>query len=238
VIGDVVSVQSNYIAAMPGKRWPMDRKPDWSDMEWQLRHWYWFTWLSGDHIVEQAVHSIDKGSWALKDVNPVAAVGVGGLQSRSGTGPHRGQIFDHHAVAYEYSNGLRHHHYCRQVNGGSRDVSTHVFGTKGSVHVELGVVRDQAGKVVSKYRGPKNVIHQTEHDEQFAALRAGMPINDGHYMALSTMLAIMGRMATYTGQRVTWEQAINSKEDLSPPRYDWGPLPTPLPAVPGKGTVV
>jgi predicted dehydrogenase len=237
-IGDVVTIQSNYIAAMPGKRWPMERKPEWSDMEWQLRNWYWWTWLSGDHIVEQAVHSIDKGAWALHDRPPAAAVGVGGLQSRSGTGPERGQIFDHHAVAYEYANGVRHFHCCRQVNGGSRDVSTHVFGTKGSCHVELGLVRDLGGAEVSRYRGKKNVMHQTEHDEQLAALRAGKPVNDGPYMAASTMLAILGRMATYTAQRVTWDQALNSKEDLTPPHYQWGSLPTPTPAVPGKTKVV
>jgi predicted dehydrogenase len=231
-IGEVLAVQSAWLGNMPAKKFPMPRKPEWSDMEWQVRNWYWWTWLSGDHIVEQAVHSIDKGSWALHDQPPVAAVGMGGLQSRMGS--ERGQIYDHHAVVYEFANGMKHYHYCRQVNGGSRDVSTHVQGTKGSCHVELAVVRNLPGNEVSRYRGKKNVMHQTEHDEQFAALRAGKPVNDGPFMALSTMLAIMGRMATYTGQRVTWERALNSNEDLSPPRYEWGPLPTPTVAIPGR----
>jgi predicted dehydrogenase len=235
-VGDVVSVLSNYIASMPGKKWPMERKPGWSDMEYQMRNWYWWTWLSGDHIVEQAVHSIDKGSWAVHDRPPVAAVGVGGLQSRQA--PDRAQIFDHHAVVYEYANGLKHIHMCRQVTGGSRDVSTHVQGTKGSCHVERGIITGLKGEAGWRYRGEKNVMHQQEHDELFAALRAGKTINDGWFMCLSTMLAIMGRMATYTGQRVTWEQAMNSHEDLSPQRYEWGPLPAPAVAVPGKSKVV
>ena len=102
----------------------------------------------------------------------------------------------------------------------------------------MGLVRDLGGAEVSRYRGKKIVMHQTEHDEQLAALRAGKPVNDGPYMAASTMLAILGRMATYTAQRVTWEQALHSNEDLTPPHYQWGSLPTPAPAVPGKTKVV
>lgn len=231
-IGDVLTVQSTWIGAMPAKKFPMPRKPEWSDMEWQIRNWYWFTWLSGDHIVEQAVHSIDKGTWVLGDKPPTAAIGLGGLQSRQA--PEPGQIFDHHAIVYEYPNERRHFHYCRQLNNDARDNATRVWGSKGVCQVERGIIQDTAGKEVWRYTGPKPNPYQVEHDVLFAAIRAGKPINQGDYVARSTMIAIMGRMADYTGARVTWEQAFNSKEDLSPPSYEWGPLPTPKVAVPGK----
>jgi predicted dehydrogenase len=231
-VGDIVALQSSYNSGRPGKPWPMVREPGWSDMEWQLRNWYWFTWLSGDHIVEQAVHSLDKAAWAVHDEPPVSAVALGGLQSRSG-GDERGQIFDHHAVVYEYANGLKHFHTCRQQMGCANDVSTHVFGTKGTCHVERGSIADRSGTEAWRYRGQQNVMHQTEHDEMYAALRAGKIINDGEFMCRSTMLAILGRMASYTGKKITWEQAMNSQEDLTPPAYAWGPLPKPAVALPG-----
>jgi predicted dehydrogenase len=235
-IGDVLTVQSTWIGAMPAKKFPMPRKSEWSDMEWQIRNWYWFTWLSGDHIVEQAVHSIDKGTWVLGDKPPTAAVGLGGLQSR--TAPEPGQIFDHHAIIYEYPNERRHFHYCRQLNNGARDNFTRVWGSKGVCQVERGVIHDTAGKELWRYTGSKPNPYQVEHDVLFAAVRSGKPINQGDYVARSTMIAIMGRMADYTGQRVTWDQAFNSKEDLSPPSYEFGPLPTPKVAIPGKTKLV
>jgi predicted dehydrogenase len=221
---------------MPAKKFPMPRKPEWSDMEWQVRNWYWWTWLSGDHIVEQAVHSIDKGTWVLGDKPPVAAVGLGGLQAR--IADERGQIFDHHAVIYEYPNERRHFHSCRQLKNSFTNQDTRVLGSKGVCLVEKGVIHDLAGKEVWRYRGEKPNPYQVEHDVLFASIRSGKSINQGDYVARSTMIAIMGRMADYTGQRVTWERAFNSKEDLSPPRYEWGPLPTPQIAVPGMTTLV
>jgi predicted dehydrogenase len=213
-------------------------------MEWQDRNWYWWTWLGGDHIVEQAVHSIDKGTWVLGDKPPVAAVGLGGLQVRRATDqdqifdPQRGQIFDHHAIIYEYPNERRHFHVCRQMKNCVNDQTTRVLGTKGVCLVEKGIIYDLAGKEVWRYRGEKPNPYQVEHDVLFAAVRAGKPVNQGDYVARTTMIAIMGRMADYTGQRVTWEQALNSKEDLSPPRYEWGPLPAPRMAIPGTKKLV
>ncbi len=232
-IGKIVAMHSAYNASLPGKDWPMRREPGWSDMEWQLRNWYWFTWLSGDHIVEQAVHSMDKAAWAMQDEPPESAVSLGGLQAR--TAPEQGTIFDHHAVLYEHADGMKHFHYCRQQPGCANDVSTHIVGVKGVCDVETGTVRDHDGDVVWKYAGPKGPqMHQAEHDELFASIRSGKPINNGDYMTKSTMLAILGRMASYTGQKITWEQAMNSKEDLSPPRYGWDiKLDVPAIAVPG-----
>jgi predicted dehydrogenase len=239
-IGDVLLVESAWNGNPPGKPWPMVRKEGWSDMEYQLRNWYFWTWLSGDHIVEQAVHSIDKGLWAMQDRPPASGVGLGGLQARYGaaSNPDRGQIFDHHAVVYEYSDGRKHFHTCRQQKNCANDISTLVIGTQGRCHVEKGVIFDRGGKVLWKYAGKKNDAYQTEHDELFAGLRAGKIINNGDYMVQSTMVAILGRMATYTGQKITWERALASKEDLTPARYEWGSLPVPKVAVPGVTRLV
>jgi predicted dehydrogenase len=230
-IGEILLVQSAWNGNMPGKPWPMVRKDGWSDMEYQLRNWYFWTWLSGDHIVEQAIHSIDKGLWAMHDRAPASAVGLGGLQARRA--PDRGQIFDHHAVVYEYTDGRKHFHTCRQQQNCFNDISTQVVGTKGRCHVERGRIYDHAGQVVWQCPRTKRDAYQTEHHELFAGLRAGKILNNGDYMVRSTMAAILGRMATYTGRKITWEQALASKEDLSPARYEWGSLPTPTVAVPG-----
>ena len=124
-------------------------------MTWQMRNWYWWTWLSGDHIVEQAVHSIDKGAWAMHDTPCVAAVGVGGLASRKG--PEPGNIFDHHAVTYDYPNGVKHFHFTHQANNCYSKVFTHIHGTAGTCQVEAGTITDRSGKVVWKYKGQKKV---------------------------------------------------------------------------------
>lgn len=231
-IGHVTSVETTYNASRPGKPWPMIRKPDWSDLEFQIRNWYWFTWLSGDHIVEQAIHSLDKGMWVFHDEPPLAAIGTGGLQARFGDP--RGQIFDHHSVIYEYADGRRHYHMCRQMPGCFNMVATYVLGADGSCLIEKPTRHDRRGQVQWKYSGAKNVMHQTEHDEMYAALRAGKVINNGLYMCRSTMLAILGRMATYTGRRVTWQEAWDADYNLGPPNYDWNQeLEPPAIAVPG-----
>jgi predicted dehydrogenase len=230
-VGEIIAIEANYNSSPPGKPWPMIREAGWSDMEYQLRNWYWFTWLSGDHIVEQAVHSLDKASWLLGDEAPLTCVGLGGLQARFA--PDRGQIFDHHTVVYDYPNGVKLYFNCRQQTGTARDVSVKVYGTKGICEVEKGSIRSRSGESLWRYRGPKNVMHQTEHDELFAGLRSGKFVNDGGFMSHSTMLAIQGRMATYTGQQIAWDKAIESREDLSPAQYAWGPAPKCEVAVPG-----
>ena len=233
-IGQIVAMHSIYNASRPGKEWPMRREPGWSDMEWQLRNWYWFTWLSGDHIVEQAIHSMDKAAWAMHDEPPVSAVSLGGLQAR--TAPKLGTIFDHHSVVYEHANGMKHFHSCRQQPGCTNEVSTQIIGTKGVCNVEKGIVKNHGGETVWRYDGPKGrAMHQVEQDEMFASIRAGQPINNGDYMSKSTMLAIIGRMASYTGKEITWEQAMESQEKSTLPAYSWDVKPpTPPIAVPGQ----
>jgi predicted dehydrogenase len=236
-IGRIAAMHSAYNADRPGKEWPMRREEHWGDMEWQLRNWYWFTWLSGDHIVEQAIHSMDKAAWAMHDEPPVSAVSLGGMQARSG--PELGTIFDHHAVVFEHASGLKHFHHCRQQPGCSNDVSCNIIGTEGVCHIEKGMIQDHDGNVTWEYSGPKGrQMHQAEQDELFASIRAGKPVNNGDVMSKSTMLAIFGRLASYTGKKITWEQATNLAEDLSLPRYDWDvAVEVPSIARPGVSTL-
>ena len=225
--GEIVAMQTNYIV---GYLWSVKRKPGWSDMEWQCRNWLYFQWLSGDHIVEQHIHSLDKMAWAMGDQYPVKAWGLGGRQVR--TDPLYGNIYDHHSVVFEFANGIRAFSYCRQISGCYNDVSDHIFCTRGHVDV-LKHTATYKGKRIWRYKGPKNNMYQTEHDEMVKSIMEGKPINNGEYMTKSTMMAIMGRMATYTGQLVTWEQAWNSKDELKPPAYEWGPVPIRPVAKPG-----
>jgi predicted dehydrogenase len=230
-LGDVHTLQANDYR---GRIWVKPRQPEWSDMVWQMRNWYYFTWLSGDFNVEQHVHFLDVCAWVMNNEYPVKAVGNGGRQQR--TGPEYGHIYDHFSVTYEYANGAKLFSNCRQQVGCANDMSAHFAGTKGRADLSERksgqVIRSGSGTWV--YDGPENDLYQTEHDELFAGIRAGNPINNGEYMAKSTLLAIMGRMAAYTGQAITWEKALNSQEDLSPPRYDWDvALSVPPVAVPG-----
>lgn len=227
-IGDIVALQCTYNT---NGLWSKDREKDWTDMHWQLRNWLYFTWLSGDHIVEQAIHSIDKMNWAMQNQPPKSCIGVGGRQVR--TAPEYGHIFDHFSVVYEYANGVKMFHQCRQQNHCKGDVSDFVYGTKGTAalmaHKITGANPWHLEKDIPLGEG-----YQTEHNELFASIRAGKPINDGEWMMRSTLMGIMGRMAAYTGQQVTWEQALNSKEDLSPARYEFGQIDTPPVAMPGQ----
>jgi predicted dehydrogenase len=225
-IGDIQAIHSTYLT---GTLWHHGRKSDWSDMEWQIRNWLYFTWLSGDHNVEQHVHSLDKAAWAMQDEPPVSCIGVGGRQVR--VEPQWGNIYDHFAVTYEYKNGAKLYSYCRQMAGCENDVNDELVGTKGRAQVMRHTIT--AGDDRWRYRGRAPNMYQQEHDELFASIRSGQPINNGLYMARSTMMAIMGRMAAYTGQRVTWEQAFNSQEKLGPDHYEWGPAPEPVVALPG-----
>lgn len=234
VIGDIVAMQCSYETQ---GLWKHPRKPEWSDMEFQLRNWLYYTWLSGDFNTEQHVHSLDKMAWALKDEYPVSCSGTGGRQTR--LDPIYGHIYDHFAIVYEYANGVKAFSRCRQQDGCAVDVSDHIYGTKGRADVMGHEMLDHKGNSLWKagrIRGDN--MYQNEHDDFFASIRSGNPINNGNYMAKSTMMAIMGRMAAYTGQQITWEQAMNSKEDLTPAKYEWGPMPTPQVAMPGQTAFV
>ncbi|MEX2176165.1 MAG: Gfo/Idh/MocA family oxidoreductase [Pirellulaceae bacterium] len=228
-IGDIVAIQENYLT---GTLWHRGRKPEWSEMEYQLRNWLYFTWLSGDHNVEQHIHSLDKALWLMGDKPPLAAVGMGGRQVR--TGAEWGNIYDHHAVAYEWPNNVMVYSFTRQMAGEKMFNETEdlVLGTKGQARVIKHEI--VSGEDKWRYRGPKPGMYDVEHAELFASIKAGKPINNGLYMSYSTLLAIMGRMATYTGERITWDMALNSQENLTPAGYEWGDIPVPEVAMPGK----
>jgi len=230
-IGDILMLQANDYR---GSNWGREREPGWTDMEYQMRNWYNFTWLSGDFNVEQHVHFLDVCAWVMKDTYPIRAIGLGGRQSR--TAPKFGHIYDHFAVVYEYASGTKLFSNCRQQTGCKNDISGHVMGTRGKAKL----TERRKGLVIQTnsdwvYSGALNNMYQTEHDELFASIRASKPMNNGEYMTKSTLLAIMGRMAAYTGAEITWDMAMNSKEDLTPPAYDWkAKLAEPPVAIPGK----
>jgi len=229
-IGEVLALEANDYRSGSGGGKP--REPGMTDMHWQMRNWYFFTWLCGDFNVEQHVHFLDVCAWAMKDEYPVRAVGLGGRQVR--TGPQSGNIYDHHSVVYEYAGGAKLYSNCRQIPGCYNNMSAQATGTKGNAFFsESRRGLKITGQQPWSYAGPENNFYQTEHDELFAGIRSGKPLNNGQYMAKSTLLAIMGRMATYTGQAITWEQAMNSKEDLTPAKYAWGEAPLPRVAMPG-----
>ena len=217
-IGEVFSVYNTYNT---GELWFHPPKPDWSAMECKMRNWLYYNWLSGDHIVEQAVHSLDMMSWAMGDLLPVRATGTGGRQSR--TDEKYGNVFDHFAVTYEYENGGRGFHFSRQQKECSRDYGIEAYGTKGRCTINVWNKHEISGDTSWSYNGEKNNMYQTEHDELFASIRKGDPFNDGERMANSTMLAIWGRMVAYSGQTITWDEALNSSERLGPKieEYNW-----------------
>ncbi len=231
-VGDIVTLFANDYR---GGRWARPKQSDWSEMTYQMRNWYNFTWLSGDFNVEQHVHFLDVCAWIMKDRYPVKAVGMGGRQTL--TGPEYGVIYDHFSVIYEYADGARLVSDCRQQPGCKNDLSVQALGSRGRADLSerrRGMKIRAAGGDWT-FDGPQNQMYQAEHDELFAGIRSGKPLNNGEYMARSTLLAIMGRMAAYTGQEITWEMARDSQEDLRPARYDWAASPPASSvAVPGQ----
>lgn len=217
--GDIGDIRTVSTFRHGGELWTKPRQPEWTDMTNYMRNWYYYNWLSGDFIVEQAVHSLDMMSWIMGDVMPVKATGTGGRQVR--VDDIYGNIYDHFAIEFEYANGAKGFHFTRQQAGTSHRNTVDVMGSDGNAIMSIGRSYEITGKKKWKYEGPKNNMYQTEHDEFFASIRNGKPMNDGEWMANSTMLAIWGRMVGYTGQTITWDQAINSTEVLGPKTEDY-----------------
>ncbi|MEX0718845.1 MAG: Gfo/Idh/MocA family oxidoreductase [Planctomycetaceae bacterium] len=216
-------------------RWFKPRQPDWTDMYYQVRNWYNYTWVGGDFNVEQHVHYLDVCAWLMGNKYPTVAYGLGGRQVQTGAGS--GNIYDHFAVVHEYDDGARLISNCRQIPGCFNNISSHFLGTKGEAHLDEGGRGQwcESGGERWQFSGRAKNMYQVEHDLLMASIRKGEPINNGEYQAKSTLLAIMGREACYTGQRITWDQMMNSKQDLSPPAYDWNvELPEPPVAMPGR----
>jgi hypothetical protein len=183
-------------------------------MEWQVRNWYHFNWLAGDQVLQQLIHSIDKGAWAMHDEPPVKAWGMGGRSNCFGD--QFGDLFDHQAIVFEYANGVHLFGLCRNHKGCYTELSDRVFGTKGTAHL---VKHRIEGPNAWRYDGPKPSMYDVEHKELFDSIRENQPINDGDYMFGSTMLALLGQFVCHTGQQLTWEEALESEASVELPRY-------------------
>lgn len=226
-----------------GGVWTIAREPDQTEMEYQMRNWYYFNWICGDHIVEQHIHNLDVSNW-IKDMTPEKAQGVGGREVRTSNA--HGQIFDHHMVEFTYPDGSTMLSCCRHIPGCWSQVAEFVDGTNGTSNVGSSSLKDKQGKISWKYRGKRPNPYQQEHDDLFASIRSGNPINEAEYGATSTMTAILGRMVTYSGKVVTWAEATASEIDLSPEQYAWDATPPVTPdssgaypvPVPGETVVV
>ncbi len=218
--GEIGEIKNVYTVRNGGELWTKPRQPGWTDMEYQLRNWLYYDWLSGDFITEMMVHSLDMMSWAMGDKNPIKATGTGGRQSR--TGEIYGNAYDHFAIEYEYEKGVKGMHMSRQQDGCSFTNRVEIAGSQGNAFIQ-GDKHELTGKVNWHYSGEKNDMYQTEHDELFASIRQGTPINDGELMARSSMLGVLGRMVAYTGQTITWDEAMNSNVALAPAidQYSW-----------------
>jgi predicted dehydrogenase len=225
-IGDVLAIEGNYLT---GELWSFDRKPGWGDLEYELRNWLYYPWLSGDLIAEQHIHTLDVMAWIKKDQYPVKCHSLGGRQKR--TDAKFGTVYDHFATVYEWADGTKGFSACRQQHGCFTNVNEYVIGTKGKADVFGGHI---TGAESAEFGGKTRDMYQNEHDEMFAAIRAGKQIDNSADMCHSTLMALMGRMAAYSGREVSWEQALASKEVLMPERLSFDMTPPRFEiAVPG-----
>jgi predicted dehydrogenase len=225
LIGDITSAQAWW---NNDGVWVNPRKYNQTEMEYQMRNWYYFVWLCGDHIVEQHIHNIDVINW-FKGGYPVKAQGMGGRQVRKGKD--YGEIYDHHYVEFQYADGSILNSQCRHMPGTMSKVDELLIGTKGKIYCGAAHIKDNSGKVLFQFdRKTENNPYQTEHDELFGAIAKGeYKFADAENGAKSTMTAIMGRMATYSGQVLDWDQLLNSGVSVMPKEFDWNAMPPSIP---------
>ena len=228
-IGDIVSAQAWW---NNDGVWVHPRKPGQTEMEYQMRNWYYFVWLCGDHITEQHIHNLDVINWAL-DAYPVTAQGFGGREVRKGKD--YGQIFDHHYVEFHYGNGAVLNSQCRHQKGTASKVDELLIGSKGKVYCDEARITDLKGNTIYQFdKKTENQPYQTEHDELFAAIARGeYKFWDAERAARSSMTSILGRMATYSGQIVPWDKAINSGINIMPADYAFNAAPPVVPDAQG-----
>ena len=223
-IGDIVAGRCYWCM---GTLWVRERQTEQTDTDWMIRNWLYFTWLSGDHIVEQHIHNLDVINWFLGST-PVIARGMGGRQVR--TDPKFGNIFDHHAIDYEYPGGVHVFSMCRQIAGCWNDVSEHVVGTKGKANCGGRI----EGANAWRFKGPNNKPYVQEHRDLIDSIREGKAINEAERVAESTLTAIMGREASYSGKLIKWDELMRSEKRLGPEKYEFGPFPVKPVRTPGK----
>jgi predicted dehydrogenase len=230
LIGDITSAQAWW---NNDGVWVNPRKPEQTEMEYQMRNWYYFNWLCGDHITEQHIHNIDVINW-FKGSYPVKAQGFGGREVRKGKD--HGEIFDHHFVEFHYADGSILNSQCRHIPKTSAKVDELIMGTKGKIFCGAANIRDHKGTILYQFdKKQENDPYQNEHVELFAAIAKGeYKFADAENGAKSTMTSILGRMATYSGQVVEWDKALNSGLNLQPEKYAWDAMPKTLPDENGK----
>lgn len=231
--GDIGDIHSGIARWMGGELWYIDPQAGWSDMEKQLRNWNYYKWLSGDFIVEQFVHSLDLVNWVLQS-HPTKAIGLGGRQVR--TDPDKyGNIYDHFSVQYEYPNDVTIFCLDRQINGCTNHVDDEFIGIKGRANFSYRKTGTNLKDGKSwRFRGDRNNPYQVEHDELIQAIRTGNPINEAQQVAESTLTAIMGREAVYSGQEIDWETVLNADQDFTLDKYEFSDLPVEPVPMPGK----
>ena len=217
-IGDIITMQTTYNT---GSLWHRKPKKDWTEMDDQVRNWLYYDWLSGDHINEQHIHSLDKILWVMKDQAPKKVVASGGRSQR--TDAKFGNVYDHFNSVFEWDNGVRCFSSCRQWGNTSTDVSDWINGTQGVAELQSHRIQGRNGGEDWRHKPQgKDDMYQNEHDALFKSIRNNEARNDGDYMCKSTMMAIMARMSAYTGKSVTWKQAMESELDLTPEKIEWG----------------
>ena len=227
--GNIGKITSGQVYWNDGGVWVNRRQAGQSELEYQMRNWYYFNWICGDHILEQHIHNIDVANWFIGSY-PKSAQGMGGRQTR--TGKEYGEIFDHHYVEFNYNSGAVISSQCRHQKGCDSRIDEVFQGTKGSVALGKGIITDLEGKELYRYPsllGQEANPYQVEHDEFFKSIRNSDIISDAENGAKSTLSAIMGRMATYSGKTVTWDEALNSDHQIMPENVDWKTTPPSLP---------
>lgn len=207
-IGDITSMEENFLRA-PYR--VTERKPEYSELDWQCSTQYHFRWLSGDDVPQSLVHNLDRSSWALGNAAPLKCHGLAGRSTM--VEPLYGDVFDHHSVVYEFDKGVRVYAFCRTTNGCYDETSSLIFGTKGKASILNCRIW---GETSWRWQGHCDP-YQTEHDKLFAAIRSRQPINCGDYMARSTMIGVMGQISCYTGKEISWDQ-INQSDFYYPPK--------------------
>ena len=233
-VGEIISGQVYWNSSGV---WVRERQPEQTEMEYQMRNWYYFNWLCGDHILEQHIHNIDVANWFIGEY-PASAQGMGGREVRKGAD--HGQIFDHHFVEFTYPSGAVIASQCRHQPGCADMVEERFQTTRGSIHTSgwnKGVLSLRGGETVYSHKGLFDAsAYQAEHNVLFAAIRSGEVIDDAEHSAKSTMAAIMGRMATYSGDRIGWDEALNSDQRLVPDsaQLGWDVAPPVVPDAEGR----
>jgi myo-inositol 2-dehydrogenase/D-chiro-inositol 1-dehydrogenase len=219
-----------------GLLWNKERQPEWSDLEFQMRNWLYYTWLSGDHLVEQAIHNVDTLVWAF-NAHPVRAVAMGGRQTR--TEPIWGHIYDHFTIDYEFPDGAHCMMMCRQQDACDKKIANEFVGTEGTAFVlpQYFIQGKRPWKLEESVSTDLGNAYVQEHGDFIASIRAGKPLNELKQVTESSLTAVLGREAAYTGKSITWDEILNAKQSLMPQKLEWGPMPMPPVPMPGQTTL-